>query len=615
MRLFTLLSSSLLLAAASSAFGATAMQTNGTPPLSDPLMALMLSQPPIDVTSPVQPVSGFDPPVVRPGEDSTYRVTFNALAESIEWPNQINGLDNLRPRPGGRGQILALGPNTLQPRTSFNYHVRVSTNGVVTIPAFSITVYGKPVTVPAAQLEVTDSPSSATVPAPRLALQTAGTNLYVGQMLHFTVICPPAASLISQGFSPLELVGPGWLVDQTSFRQRYEAPPRFSTPGTFPQMICELTAAPLQAGHLSAFAQAFFVTRSAGPLILNGSGSLNGTLLPYTLLDSDPMDFQVKPLPREGVLPGFTGAVGNFEMGTPEVSTNTVRVGEPLTLRVKIRGDGNLARLTPPPAPKSKDWDIIVSRPDATAPQIIQAQNYTTFEFTFIPLTTSDHATPAIPFSYFDPVRAAYADLTISPVSVQVLPGDSTTDTRALAEANALDRQEEKEPALSGLATMPGLAARSLVPLQRRAWYPLLQLFPALVFLGLWSWDRRRRYLEAHPDILLRRRARRALRREKRRLEKASRAGDVARFAESAVAAMRVATAPHFPAEPRALVGADVVALLSENERSGREGEVIRKFFSATDAARYSTTAVTTQELLPLQPDLNRVLTQLEEKL
>jgi hypothetical protein len=142
-----------------------------------------------------------------------------------------------------------------------------------------------------------------------------------------------------------------------------------------------------------------------------------------------------------------------------------------------------------------------------------------------------------------------------------------------------------------------------------------MQLAPAAFFFGLWNWDRRRRYLERHPDILLRRRARRALRRQRRILQRAVRAADAPRFAAAAVTAMRVACAPRYPAEPRALVGADVLPLLPEPDRTGRPGEVVRRFFAVTDATRFGTAAPNPADLLPLQPDLERVLQQLEERL
>ena len=44
---------------------------------------LMISQPKIDIDSPVSATAVFDPPVAGPGQTAIYRVTFNALEESI----------------------------------------------------------------------------------------------------------------------------------------------------------------------------------------------------------------------------------------------------------------------------------------------------------------------------------------------------------------------------------------------------------------------------------------------------------------------------------------------------------------------------------------------------
>ena len=64
-------------------------QPTSPPPAMDPLMTLMLSQPRLDVTGPVTAGAAFEPPVVRPGEQSTYRVVFNALDDSIVWPERM----------------------------------------------------------------------------------------------------------------------------------------------------------------------------------------------------------------------------------------------------------------------------------------------------------------------------------------------------------------------------------------------------------------------------------------------------------------------------------------------------------------------------------------------
>ena len=60
-------------------------------------------------------------------------------------------------------------------------------------------------------------------------------------------------------------------------------------------------------------------------------------------------------------------------------------------------------------------------------------------------------------------------------------------------------------------------------------------------------------FLAAHPEIVRRRKAKRDLRREKRNLEAAVAAGDGERFGAHAVAALRIAVAPHWRATSRIL--------------------------------------------------------------
>ncbi len=596
-------------------------------------MTLMMSQPSIDVDSPVIATASFDPPFLRPGESTTYRVSFNALEASIEWPAQLTTSPKFDLRPGAHGQILQMNGAAFQPRTSFNYHFRPTAPGRFTIPEFTVTIYGKPVKVPAAQVEVSAALTAPARPPQRLLLELQNQEAFVGQPLRASVLLPGSPGGAIQGLAQVQLSGDGFVVNQSAVRQRIEVGTRPGVATNVPMFIYETVLTPIRSGKLSVFAQAFSAgNRFPGNIIITGPAMIPGGTPQLTLLDSEPVELQVRPLPREGELPGFTGAVGNFALATPTLSTNVVAVGDPLKLSVHVFGDTNsdLTRLSAPAPPRSRDWQIFLSPSDNTPPQPVPPQvaatlpspppgftpgAFITLNYTLIPLTEKADATPAIPFSFFAPGRGAHTDLTIPPVPVTVRPGATPADLQTLAQADAASPETEKPPVLGGLATSPGLAAASLVPWQRRAWFPLVQLAPGVAFLGLWAWDRRRRFLEQHPDILVRRRARRSLRREWRALQKAGRAGEAPRFAAAAVSAMRVACAPHFPAEPRALVGADVLSVLPELERTGRSGQAVRRCFDITDSSRFATASADAAQLLPLQPDLERVLEQLEARL
>jgi hypothetical protein len=173
----------------------------------------------------------------------------------------------------------------------------------------------------------------------------------------------------------------------------------------------------------------------------------------------------------------------------------------------------------------------------------------------------------------------------------------------------------EKELTLAGLSATSGPAASTLAPVQQRWWFFAAQLAPAAALGGLWAWDRRRRHLREHPEILRKRRARRGLRRQLRLARRAAAARDAAGFAQGAAGALREACAPHGAADPAALVCADVLQELPSAGQQGHAAEMVRRLFAAADALRFGGPAGDGSALLSLQPELEQLLEQLKTRL
>ena len=200
-------------------------------------------------------------------------------------------------------------------------------------------------------------------------------------------------------------------------------------------------------------------------------------------------------------------------------------------------------------------------------------------------------------------------------MSVTVITNAIPTNEETATLLSENPSEPDKKSGLSRLAKTPGYTTGSLVPLQMRAWFPLVQLLPVLGFCGLWLWDRRRRFLEQHPEIVRRRQARRALRRELRSLERAATAGDDAGFIRCAINALQIVSAPHFPAAPRALVCGDVLQILAPPEREGESGEIVRRFFAAADAAAFAAAPGTNTGWVTELSVLKKTLAELEARL
>jgi len=557
---------------------------------------IMRPQPPVDNSrlENVTATAEFDPPVVRPGEKTFYRVTITATQNSIEWPDQITAPAELKFGPSVRGQLMQPDGMPFQPHTEFVYEVTAAAAGNLTVSNFFVPVGGRSVEIPAASLDV-DS-SAVSQPPRMLLLEASTTNLFFGQPFRVRVILPAAQGNQIEALHDVQFNDRGFLTDKLDTRQSVEV-------GNFdgqlkPAFVYETAVTPLAAGTFTLSAQAFTAGSDfAGPVTLQGQVTIPNGPTKYVLLISEPLEINVRPLPVEGELPGFTGAIGRFFRDPPQLTTNRLRVGEPVRLKIVFHGEGDLARLVPPAAPRSRDWQIIADPPPATG-------------FTLIPLTDETHETPAIPFSCFDPATGKYADLTISSLPVTVLGEGLPVQLPASDD----EGQVATPLKLSALVPRPGKTAGSLKPPQLRGWFVSSQLMPVLGFLGLWQWDRRRRFLAAHPEIVRRRRALRALRHEKKKLQKAVAAGDAAAFIRHAADAMRIAVAPHYPANPRALVCGDVLQHLDAGKCCGQAAATVRKIFAAADA-QYAGSARTESDWTALESDVEKVLLKLEAKL
>jgi hypothetical protein len=575
------------------------------------LMQLMRSQPAVDISTPVMASASFDPPVVRPGERAVYRVTFNATAVSVNWPAKIPAPPELTVHLNASGQTMQAVGGEYQNIAVFDFDVHADVAGRFTVPEFTVQIYGQPVLVPATQLEVKAELPEPHEPARQLLVEPSATNVYLGESFDLSVLLPAGGGGV-RVVSDMQLNGDGFVTDKNDVRQSIH--PVEVNGRSVTAYVYETSITPIAAGTLNLSAQGFTTgMRFGGPMAINGQVTMPGGSSQIILVDSEPVAIQVRPLPAGDELPGFNGLIGSYTCDSPSLSTNYLKAGEPVQLTVVIRGGKNLGRIVSPPPPRAEGWQIF----PAVRGGIAGGPNGpgAIFQYTLIPLSDAVRITPAIPFSCFDPGRGQYIDLTIPSLPVFVVAGEMATNADATLIPSESAAGLEQRTGLSKLATSPGWITGGLVPLQLRGWFPLLQIFPALGFCGLWWWDRRRRYLEQHPEIVRRRQARRALRGALRRLEQAAASSDAEQFVRHAITALQIASAPHYPAAPRALVCGDVLQILTAPEREGKCGETARRFFAAANAAAFASRSESQTGLLAEKSALWEIISKLEERL
>ena len=233
------------------------------------LIQLQVAQPAVDVTSPVTATAAFDPPVVRAGEKTFYRVTVDATESSIQWPEEIAAPPELKFGPDARGQITQILGNKFRPLTSFVYEVRAAGAGTFYRHEFHRECLRRAGGNSGGEPGCGRGQSRPPQPARQLVLEISATNVFLGEPFHVRVMLPAGPGNDIEALREIQLNGDGLMTDKTAMRQAIET---VNVNGQLkPAFICEMMVTPIAAGRLKFSAQGFTAGREfTAPISIRG---------------------------------------------------------------------------------------------------------------------------------------------------------------------------------------------------------------------------------------------------------------------------------------------------------------------------------------------------------
>ncbi|MBV8899889.1 MAG: protein BatD [Verrucomicrobia bacterium] len=194
----------------------------------------------------------------------------------------------------------------------------------------------------------------------------------------------------------------------------------------------------------------------------------------------------IKPLPSAGRPPNFSGAVGQFTVAS-SIQPRRAKVGDPVTLRVEVRGLGNFDRMEEPTLTETKGWHSYHPSEDITLLDDVGVSAVKTFNF---PLTAETVTTrsPEVVLSYFDPVAETYAEAKAPPISVEItgLPINHAPPSVSAGNGEPADKPPGSDDGTGGLRTIQSkpLPIGSFQSVLDRPAFWYGQLIPAIVFLA-----------------------------------------------------------------------------------------------------------------------------------
>ncbi len=552
--------------------------------------------------TPVEPAASasFEPAEGRVGRPVEYRITITGSQRVMELPPP-EAPEGLTITQGARSFSMQALNGQLVNMSTLRFTVQAARAGEFTIPAHTVDVGGKQVRVPAAQLIVRDAaPGEAVYQAARAFLDLPKRDFFIGETIRGRLLVPETPDEMPQYVQHVSKTS-GAVLFKPTMRTRRE---QFTLDGKLRSgLVMPVEVTPILAGESSVNCELVVYVARTGV-----AGRQVGFTSQSTLVTPD-VKLHTRLVPEIGRPAGFTGAIGKFTLGQPKLSATEIEVGEPLTLTVSLRGEGNLESVPPPELPDGAGWTAY--RPTSQLQPDEDGDGVTkTFTFTLVPKRDGRKGTPSLPFAFFDPEKSMFVDISIPPLPVLVKPSPNAAATPADVKAEPVTPGEPPrtaEPALTGLAEKPGSWSGSPRLLLRN--FLLIQIAPPVALLVLWAWRKRREHLAAHPEILRRRRARAACRRALADARVAVRRGDQAAFLNAGIGALREAAAPLDTAEAGSLTREEVLSRLRGDEAAARAARAV---FESAEAARYASGTTAVPEASALMPELERAVKRLE---
>ena len=230
-------------------------------------------------------------------------------------------------------------------------------------------------------------------------------------------------------------------------------------------------------------------TRSGNPLEDFLNGSFGRGQQKQVTLKNEPEALKVLPLPKENRPADFSGAIGNFQIDLT-AAPDSVAVGDPVTLRLKVTGTGNFDRVSCNLLANSTGWKTYPPKNSFEAADSAGYEGAKTFEQVVMPNNPGHQALPPITFAFFDPEQKAYVTRAAAPLGIEVTggvalaSGASTLSPAAATTPSATPSAEKPADDFVANKLEPGAFVASLQPVFLRPSFLSFQSVPLFLLLA-----------------------------------------------------------------------------------------------------------------------------------
>lgn len=209
-------------------------------------------------------------------------------------------------------------------------------------------------------------------------------------------------------------------------------------------------------------------------------------------LNSRPISMTVLRFPREGRPKSFNGTIGSFGFDL-EADPRDVNIGDPITLTMKITGNGNFNTVTAPVFESHKGFKIY----DPTV--IEEKRGEKVFEQVIMPTTDSVTEIPKISFNFFNPERKIYQVISRGLIPIEVAKSEKADELRIVEFSKGIAQTFRKEKLgrdIIYIKESPGRLRDKGNFLYRQKGYLFMHMIPVLLLAAISTTHRKNKRLK-----------------------------------------------------------------------------------------------------------------------
>jgi hypothetical protein len=158
----------------------------------------------------------------------------------------------------------------------------------------------------------------------------------------------------------------------------------------------------------------------------------------------EPLNIVIKTFPLAGRPESFAGAVGPGYSIDVSADRTVVRVGDPISLDIILRGSGNLVNAGLPPLSADGGMDPTKFRlPDRDASGVYE-NGQKSFNVTVRVQDETVSELPALAYSWFDPTDESYHTVHSKPIALRVMPAQIVGSADVVGSTNSKASKKRK---------------------------------------------------------------------------------------------------------------------------------------------------------------------------